>query len=197
MASRERKRPEEDGMRGWLLTNTTYGTWLPGDPRGSVTSVRDQRAEDQPSSVRIEHDAPGEPWEDEIPRLRSAATKQMKGLPIYLDLEMAEITLSQFRETAGHRAWMLHAVAIMPNHFHIVLSVNDDPEPRKILADFKAYASRTLNGKYGKPPSETWWTTNGSKRKLKSEEALTMAIQYVLRQPCPLVIWSLETGRLV
>jgi REP element-mobilizing transposase RayT len=121
----------------------------------------------------------------------------MKGPPIYLDLEKAEITLSQFRETASYRGWTLYAVAIMANHFHIVLSVNDDPEPRKILADFKAYASRTLNGKYGKPSSETWWTTNGSKRKLKSDDALRMAVQYVLKQPHPLVVWSLENGRLI
>jgi REP element-mobilizing transposase RayT len=184
-------------MRGWLLTNTTYGTWLPGDPRGSVTSVRDRRATDEPGPVRIEHDVPGQPWEDDLPRLCSAAIKQMKSPPICLDFEKAEITLNQFRETARYRAWTLHAVAIMPNHFHIALSVNDDPEPRKILADFKAYASRTLNTKYGKPPSETWWTTNGSKRKLKSDEALTMAIQYVVQQPRPLVVWSLESGRLV
>ncbi len=26
-------------MTTWRLTNTTYGTWLPGDPRGFVTSV--------------------------------------------------------------------------------------------------------------------------------------------------------------
>ena len=27
-------------MRAWLLTNTTYGTWLPGDPRGSPLQLR-------------------------------------------------------------------------------------------------------------------------------------------------------------
>lgn len=28
-------------MTTWLFTSTTYGTWLPGDPRGSVTRVLD------------------------------------------------------------------------------------------------------------------------------------------------------------
>jgi hypothetical protein len=27
--------------RYWLLTSTTYDTWLPGDERGSVTRVKD------------------------------------------------------------------------------------------------------------------------------------------------------------
>ena len=26
--------------RNWFLTWTTYGTWLPGDPRGFVGSLR-------------------------------------------------------------------------------------------------------------------------------------------------------------
>src|SRR5947207_3262090 len=165
-------------MSWWLLTNTTYGTWLPGDPRGSVTSVRDQRPGDPPTVVRFEHDLPGEPWEDPLPGLHSAATEQMKGPPIYLDVPQADVVLGQFQETARFRAWTLRAIAIMRNHFHIVVQVNDDPEPRKILADFKAYATRILNRTYGNPPSGTWWTTKGSKRKLRDDRALANAIHY-------------------
>jgi hypothetical protein len=64
-------------MRHWLLSNTTYGTWLPGDRRGSVTSVRDRREGDEASAFRLEHDMPGEPWEDEIPGLYFAAMRKM------------------------------------------------------------------------------------------------------------------------
>jgi len=39
-------------MRSWLLSNTFYGTWLPGDERGSVTSVRDARPDDPESAFR-------------------------------------------------------------------------------------------------------------------------------------------------
>jgi hypothetical protein len=31
--------------RFWLLTWTTYGTWLPGDERGFVSEVRDDSGE--------------------------------------------------------------------------------------------------------------------------------------------------------
>jgi hypothetical protein len=86
----------------------------------------------------------------------------------------------------------------MTNHFHLVVQLADDPEPRKVLADFKASGSRVLNRRYGKPASETWWTGNGSKRKLKDEEALLNAINYVLyKQPNPLLVWSAELGRIV
>src|SRR5262245_8499986 len=185
-------------MRPWLLTNTTYGTWLPGDPKGSVTSVRDRRPDDEMSTVRVEHDRPGEPCEPELPGLRRSAMERMSGPPIYLDRERAELVLTQFQETAEYRSWTLRAVAIMANHFHIVVLVPGDPDPTRVLADFKAYASRTLNRRYGKPPSETWWTDGGSKRKLKDEPALAEATEYVLyRQWRPLVVWSPELGRLV
>ena len=141
---------------------------------------------------------PGEPWEDPLPGLYGSACEQMKGPPIFLELAQAEQVLAQFQETAAYRGWTLLAVAIMRNHFHIVVQVPDDPEPTKILADFKAYATRTLNRHYGRPASETWWTTNGSKRKLRDGMALAEAIHYVLyRQPYPLVVWSPERGRLV
>src|SRR5260370_37517974 len=104
----------------------------------------------------------------------------MKGPPIYFDREKAEIVLAQFQETATYRGRTLHAVAIMANHYHLVVQVLDDPDPKKLLADFKAYGSRILNRKYGKPPSDTWWTEHGSKRKLKDEKHLADAINYVL-----------------
>jgi REP element-mobilizing transposase RayT len=185
-------------MRFWLLTNTTYGTWLPGDPRGSVTSVRDARPGDLPTPFRFEHDLPGEPWEDAIPGLQRSALQQMAGTPIYLDREKAEVLLVQFQETATYRQWTLRAVAVMANHFHLVVQVEDDPHPRKVLADFKAYGTRVLNRRYGKTPSETWWTDKGSKRKLPDERALAAAIHYVLyKQPHPLIVWSPELGRIV
>jgi REP element-mobilizing transposase RayT len=178
-------------MRAWLLSNTTYGTWLLGDPRGSVTSVRDVRPGDEPSPFRFEHDLPGEPWEEALPGLHRSALVQMKGAPIYLDREKAETLLGQFQETATYRRWTLRAVAIMANHFHLVVVVADDPDPRKVLADFKAYGSRALNRRYGKPPAETWWTDKGSKRKLRDERALADAIYYVLyKQPYPLLTWA-------
>jgi REP element-mobilizing transposase RayT len=185
-------------MRFWLLTNTTYGTWLPGDRRGSVTSVRDFRSDDAPSSVRFEHDRPGEAWEQSLPGLYRSAREAMKGRPIYLDLAQAGIVLAQFQETAGYRKWTLHAVAIMANHFHVVIEVPGDPDPRKVLADLKAYGTRVLNRKFGRPASGTWWTSRGSKRKLPDARAVASAIEYVLyKQQRALVVWSLELGRLV
>ncbi|QDT38814.1 transposase [Stratiformator vulcanicus] len=183
-------------MRHWLLTNTTYGTWLPGDRRGFVTSVRDRRPGESPSISRREHDQPLRPYDRDLPGLYRSAMDNLKGPPILLDGEKAELILAQFQETAAYRAWSLLAASIMPNHFHLVVQVENDPDPKKLLSDFKAYASRKLNANYERPQSDTWWTTKGSKRKLNDAKAVQDAINYVLyKQPNPLVVWCSERGR--
>ncbi|TWT99595.1 Transposase IS200 like protein [Botrimarina colliarenosi] len=178
-------------MWHWLLTSTTYGTWLPGDARGSVTSVRDYRSTDTNTRIRVEHDQLGEAWEAPVPGLQRSAIAQMKGEAVWLTVEQADILLEQFKASAAFRDWRLLAVAIMPNHFHLVVAIAIDFDPAKMLQEFKGNGSRALNHKFPKPASGTWWTKSGSKRKLKDEAAVTAAVNYVLhKQPNPLFTWS-------
>ncbi len=181
--------------RYWFLTNTTYGTWLPGDQRGFVGRVWEHREDDDEEERRIEHALHETPYDTNIPKLELASQSLMKGTPIVLSKEQAEVVLDQFRETALIRHWELMAVSIMFNHFHIVVGVMGDPKPGKILGDFKSYATRTLSKKFGTPLSETWWTERGSKRKIKDEVSLNSRVIYTLyKQPNPLVTWSPGTG---
>jgi REP element-mobilizing transposase RayT len=169
----------------WLLTSTTYGTWLPGDARGFVSTVTDVNGE------RVRHNQYGEPYDADMPRLEAAARQKMKGPAVYFSLEQAKTVIAQFRETAAHRGWLLFAVAVMSNHFHVVAGGGVNPE--WMLRDLKSYASRALNRQWGKPASGTWWTTSGSKRRLPEEAAVAAAVRYVLRQERPLVVWSHDT----
>ena len=169
--------------RHWFLTSTTYGTWLPGDARGSVTTVCDG------PGPRVRHNTPGTPVEEEMPALQASARQALKGPPIFLIQEQADALLAQFQETAACRQWLLVAVAIMANHIHIVVGVAGDPDPSVLLGGFKSYGSRALNRRWGKPASDSWWTESGSKRKLRDEQALLNAIAYVKQQAGALVIW--------
>jgi REP element-mobilizing transposase RayT len=180
--------------RSWLLTSTFYGNWLPGDPRGFVSRVRDRRPDDEDCIVRLEHDTPGTPCDEDLPGLWRAAAAQMKGPRIRLELEQARALLAQFQETAAYRRWALHAVAVMDNHIHIVVTVPGDPPPADILGDFKSYGSRVLNRRWGHRPNGTWWTESGSKRKLRDERAVADATRYVECQQFPLVVWTAEKG---
>ncbi len=173
----------------WLLTWTCYGNWLPGDERGFVSRVRDRRPDEPDSPVRREHDAPGEEYDAGMAGLWQSAREKLKGDPIRLNYDQARALLDQFHQTAGYRCWVLHAVAVMANHAHLVVEALSEVDPSDLLADFKAYGSRALNRRWGKPASGTWWTEGGSKRKKATVEAVEEAIEYVRTQPYALVVW--------
>ncbi len=56
-----------------------------------------------------------------MPGLVRVSRQSLKCPPIYLALEQAEEIFERFKETAGCRQWQLCAVAVMANHFHIVV----------------------------------------------------------------------------
>ncbi len=176
----------------WLLTNTTYATWLPGNPKGSVTSVRDRREGDPASAARAEHALPGTPYDGGIPGLARHAA-EAAGEPVFLTAAQAAAVAAQFRETAAYRGWALLALAVMANHFHAVLRVEGDPEPRKLLYDLKAHGTRALNDGFGR--RKRWWATGGSVRKLPDPAAVAAGGHYVLRkQWAPLALWPVARG---
>ena len=181
--------------RFWLLTSTFYGNWLPGDPRGFVSSVRDHRPGDPDYLSRFEHDLPGTDYDRDMPGLFRAAEEAMKGDPVRVVKSQACVLLAQFKETAAYRGWGLLAASIMLNHVHLVVGVPGDPDPSDLLRDFKAYGSRALNKRWGKPRSGTWWTASGSKRILRGDSAVPDAVRYVTKkQWSPLAVWFGEPG---
>ena len=172
--------------RYWLLTWTTYRTWLPGDRRGFVSRVR------QNDGTHVIHNVPGTPVDSNLPGLEQAMRRSIKGRPIRLTQEQAAAVLDQFRETVAYRGWQLLAAAVMANHPHLVVGVPGDAEPERMLHSFKSYASRALNKRWQRPSNETWWTSSGSKRKLPEQRAVSSAVRYVLDQEYPLVAWAPE-----
>jgi REP element-mobilizing transposase RayT len=167
--------------RFWLLTWTTYGTWLPGDSRGFVSEVRDESGE------KVLHNTSGTPCDADLPGLQAYASAIMTEDAVRLDLAQAEALAGQLRETAGHRGWRLLALAVMANHVHVVVGVPGDPDPEKLLGDFKAWGTRRLNSGWDR--RKHWWTQSGSTRPKKTAAALRAAIEYVRDQPHALVVW--------
>jgi len=189
----------------WLLTWTTYGTWLPGDERGFVGYVRNEepadsrqrlddasRADD--ASRRVIHNTPGTPYDRSIPALKRYAQQQMKEAPVWLDLPQAEAFLAEAQRTAVYRQWRLLAAAIMANHVHLIVEVPEDLSGERLLQEFESYGSRILNQQFGKPASGTWWTKSGSTRLLPTDRAVTAAVEYVRRQHRPLMVWVWIAG---
>jgi REP element-mobilizing transposase RayT len=167
--------------RFWLLTWTTYGTWLPGDRRGFVSELRDN------SGAKVLHNTLGTPSDADLPSLQAFASAIMTADAVRLEQTQAEALAAQLRETACHRGWRLLALAVMANHVHVVVGVRGDPDPDRLLADFKAWGTRRLNR--GRGRRGPWWTQGGSRRRKKTAAALRAAIAYVRDQPYALVVW--------
>ncbi len=89
---------------------------------------------------------------------RGLVQEQMKGPPVRIDVAQSEALLQQFFETSDIRKSFLMAVSIMSQHVHIVVGVPGDPDPERILNDFKRYASQRLNRSWTTPKSGRWWT---------------------------------------
>ena len=179
-------------MRFWLLTSTFYGNWLPGDSRGFVGRVWENRPEDRQYGVRKEHDRPGEILDADIAPLERASRERLQQPPIRIQRVHAECLLQQFQETARYRNWSLLVVAIMANHVHWVIGLDESDHGSLALQSLKSYGSRVLNQQFGPQKCGTWWTSKGSARALPDDDAVHGAVEYTLNQEYPLLIWKAE-----
>ncbi len=176
--------------RYWLITWTTYGTWLAGDERGFVSNVY---ADDDGPEVR--HNVPGTDCDRSMPLLQQYVRDHMIGNPFYLNKEQADALIAQYKDTARIRKYELRAASVMSNHTHLVVGVPGDPDPHHLRELFKSWATRALKKKWPLPASGEFWTAKGSVRK-KVGEAVVAAVIYVARrQPNPLAVFVGENWR--
>jgi REP element-mobilizing transposase RayT len=171
-----RERRGSEGRGGhYLLTWTTYGTWLPGDERGFVGRVPDEQG------GHVTHNLPGEPYDADEPRLQREALRQRKGAPVKLTREQAGVCVEAFGEVCVRYGVSIDAGAVMANHLHLVVT-SDESEGPRLLNLFKGVSSRRLGQRFGKQASGSWWTTGGSRRLLRDERAFENAVNYVRNQ---------------
>lgn len=150
----------------YLITWTTYGTWLPGDERGWVESGKVGIRE--PDASRKQH-----------------AIEKMKSEPVFLCPDERKIVEETIRKHCEIRKWVLHTLNVRTNHVHLVITAPVIPE--KVMSQFKAWCSRRLNenlrathNSIKDHSSQKWWTEHGSTKWINDESYLKNAIRYVL-----------------
>jgi len=154
-----------DTPLGFLLTFSTYGSWLHGDPRGS----KDRQ-----------HNTPGTDPRKADEFFQTAQAEAMGHPPVAISARMRSVLQAAFRETCGHRGWQLVALNIRTQHVHAVVLAGDQSDPERMLNDLKAYGTRALR-RHGLVVSDARvWARHGSTRWLWHERDIDGACEYVL-----------------
>ena len=147
---------------GYLITFRTYGTWLHGDRRGSVN-----RFNNRFGTPLLPHN---EGWQKFV---RAALNHS----PVKLRSRQRAAVEEAIRETCKIRKWEFWTTNVRSNHVHTVVSALCKPE--KILAAFKANATRKLREVGCWHSSKSPWVDRGSKRYLWTERDVINAVVYV------------------
>jgi REP element-mobilizing transposase RayT len=147
----------------YFITFTTYGTWLHG------------RA---PGSVDREHNEPGTPCLPPSIEQEESSGHKLRQPPYLHDGPRRQVVLQTILEVARHRKWKVWAVHVRTNHVHVVITATVKAE--KVMADFKAWASRRLREEFAEDTDRDRWTQHGSTKHLWNEQSLTEKSVYVL-----------------
>ena len=139
----------------YFITWTTYGTWLPGDERGSW-----HRGQYHSPNLLFRH----------------MAAAKMKETALTLSQEARDIVEETVTKHCEIRSWKLHTVRARSNHVHVVVTA-PGYKPETVRDQFKAWCTRLLKPHH--PDRERFWTEGGSRRWLNHEDDLEAAITYV------------------
>ena len=148
-------------LLGYLLTWTTYGTWLPGDERGWVDRQRTHGDVTEPPSVTLE----------------AYSRQAMARAPFVMDTPMRIAVEDAIRRRCRDCQWLLHGLAVRTNHVHVVVTAAGQA-PAKVMGVLKAAGTKALRNRSDQP----CWTASGSKRYLRTPESLAAAARYILNQ---------------
>jgi len=146
----------------YFLTWTTYGTWLHGNPKGSVDRHN--------AACGMEFHPPNRDWEQ-------ASRNRMKHPKVVLSPKARKVVERTVCQHCEYRAWELIAVNCLPTHIHLIVSA-DEVTPERVMTELKAYATRALRREKLIEKGKVW-TRGGSTRYLHSESALNSTIRYV------------------
>jgi REP element-mobilizing transposase RayT len=150
----------------YLITWTTYGTWLHGDERGSFDH----------SGNYVPPDA----------ARREAAAALLVEDPVYLTPEQRAVIDAVLVEACARLGWELHARNVRTNHVHAVVSAG--AAGNQVRSRLKGLASLRLSEQAGLLPvmdkdgAKKWWTEKGNIVEIWDQRHLDAAVRYVDEQ---------------
>lgn len=145
-------------MPTYLVTFTSYGTWLHGD-------------------ARLSHDRKTWSIVEPDPALEAQMRMRMKHEAVTLNGPMRKVVRESIQEHCDHRQWELRAINVRTNHIHAVIRAQ--AEGARVLNSVKSRATRMLREAGLIESDHPVWTERGSSRLLETEEDIVRACEYV------------------
>ena len=141
----------------YFLTFATYGTHLPGDPRGTTDRHEGQL--------------------EARPALETFASNLMAEPPFRLERsEDRQTVVEAIVEVCRYREWRLIALQVRPEHVHGVIQAEGVTSGR-VMGDWKRYGTRAL--KLCWPKRRHFWASGGYARSVPGA-GLNRIVRYVL-----------------
>jgi len=165
------------------VTFGAYGHWLPNDPRGSWSTRVAQpllQAYGSPKSANTRRSVARRAHDHQA---RRAARQALLFEPVRLNGRQALAAAQGFDRARVEGSYAIHALAILPDHVHLVVG-RHDRDVRRILAHLKRRSRQQIQdaGLWfddGRPV----WSEGGWHVYLDSPEAVQRAIGYVNANP--------------
>jgi REP element-mobilizing transposase RayT len=151
----------------WHITFGTYGTRLHGDSRPTVDR---------------DHNQFGEAFVNRNDLRRESNEEKLQGTPVRLSESQRELIEQIFPAICERGGWKLHAVAVQPDHVHVVCDIRSDIHGEKVRRLMKRWLTDALNAQWPDDNRPRWWAVQGSNKAIKDEAYLRNAIAYVKRQ---------------
>ena len=154
---------------------TTYGTWLPNDPRGSYSKAVYDEEIKALGDLRYGRQDP-QPRQDTLRRFWTASRGTTDRRPYFIDDSTRQIVARGFSQTVQKFGLTVRACAIMNDHVHL-LTLRSKHRIEYLAGRFKADASRVLH------LPATPWTQGAWKVFLEDKEAIASAARYIEMNP--------------
>lgn len=154
---------------------TTYGTWLPNDPRGSYSKNVYIDQLKLLGEVKYGRQNP-QPPKPKLYKFWAAARNKMSRPPFFINDNSRKLIAESFDEVVERLKINVPACVIMNDHVHIIF-LRTDYKIQYVVNQLKGAATRKMNLK------QTPWTRGCWKVFIDDPDALKSAIDYINANP--------------
>ena len=162
--------PAQAWHHWYHITGSTYGTWLPGDPRGYRTRHHREH---------VEGDYKNPPPKGAGTSRHDHAKALLKRPPVVLAPPSRRLACDSMAEALQCHDVQPAAIAVSATHYHILAQFPED-NPRKLTGIAKKRSARALS-EQGHIPEGGAWAARSRAHPINDEQHLHTAHNYILR----------------